>query len=73
MAHGWSSVITITPSEKRDLIRCNICEMRISVVSIAKHAHTAYHELRKVDLEKKLYRVRMTDFYEDDRSVVSIW
>ena len=43
------------------------------MVSIAKHAHAAYHELRKSDLEKELNRVRTTDSYENNMSVVSTW
>ncbi len=43
------------------------------MVSIAKHAHASYHELRKSDLEKELYRVRTTDCYKNNRSVVSMW
>jgi hypothetical protein len=43
------------------------------VVSIAKHAHATYHELRKSDLEKELNMVRTTDCYENNRSVVSMW
>ena len=68
-----SSIATKAPSEHGDLIRCNICEMRINVVSIAKHADAAYHELRKSDLEKELNRVRTTDCYKNNRSVVSMW
>jgi hypothetical protein len=71
--HRWSSIITNALSEQGDLIRCNICEMRINVVSIAKHTHAAYHELRKLDLEKEVNRVRTTDCYENNRSVVSMW
>ncbi len=43
------------------------------MVSIAKHTHAAYHELRKLDLEKEVNRVRTTDCYENNRSVVSMW
>jgi hypothetical protein len=47
--------------------------MRINVVSVAKHTHAASHELRKLDLEKEINRVRTTYCYENDRSVVSMW
>jgi len=73
MTHRRSSIVTKVPSEQGDLFRCNICEMRIKVVSVAKHTHAASHELRKLDLEKELNRVRTTDSYENDRSVVSTW
>lgn len=43
------------------------------MVSVAKHTHTASHELRKLDLEKELNRVRTTDCCENDKSVVSMW
>ena len=43
------------------------------MVSVAKHTHAASHELRKLDLEKELNRVRTIDCYENDRSVVSMW
>ena len=43
------------------------------MVSIAKHADAAYHELRKSDLEKELNRVRTTDCYKNNGSVVSMW
>jgi hypothetical protein len=43
------------------------------MVAVAKHLHTAYHKLRKVDLESKLGTVKMDKSYENNRSVVSMW
>jgi hypothetical protein len=68
--HMWCS---ITTREREDLIRCNICDMKVSVVAVEKHLHTAYHKLRKVDLEKELSRVKTDECYENNRSVVSMW
>jgi hypothetical protein len=71
--HGRYSVTTKGPREQQDLVRCNICEMKVSAVAVVKHLHTAYHELRKVDLEKELSRLKTTECYEKNRSVISMW
>lgn len=47
--------------------------MKVSVVAFVEHLHTAYHKLRKVDLEKELSRVKTDECYENNRSVVSMW
>ena len=71
--HMWCSITTKGPREQEDLIRCNICEMKVGMVALVKHLHTAYHKLRKVDLEKELNRVKTDEYYENNRSVVSLW
>jgi len=47
--------------------------MKVSMVALVKHLHTAYHKLRKVDLEKELNKVKTDEYYENNRSVVSMW
>ena len=71
--HRRCSIITKGPREQQDLVRCNICEMKASTVAVMKHLHTAYHELRKVDLEKELNRLKTTEYYGNNTSVVSMW
>jgi hypothetical protein len=47
--------------------------MKVSMVAVLKNLYTAYHELRKVDLEKELNRLKTTEYYENNTSVVSMW
>lgn len=68
--YSWCS---ITTREREDLIRCNICELKVSMVALVNHLHTAHHKLRKVDMEKELNRVKTDECYENNRSVVSMW
>jgi hypothetical protein len=69
----WCGITTKRTREQEDLIRCNICGMKVSMDALVKHLHTAYHKLRKVDLEKELDRVKTNECYENHGSVVSMW
>jgi hypothetical protein len=53
-------------------LRCNICEVIVSVSQAKGHASTPSHESRRSQLEQELKDIRKAN-YTDDSSVIVVW
>jgi hypothetical protein len=55
-----------------ELLKCNICEVKVSSSQVKQHASTSSHESRRSELEQELKAVKK-ESYNNDSSVVVRW
>jgi hypothetical protein len=58
--------------EEQQMVKCNICGIKLSASQVQQHELTASHELHKSMLEQELNAVRKEN-YENASSVVVAW
>ena len=54
-------------------IRCNICDIMISIIIAKEHASLSAHLSRRYNIEQILETLGANGSYKDDNSVVSQW
>jgi hypothetical protein len=54
-------------------IRCNICDIMVSIVIAKEHASLSAHLSQRYNIEKILKTIGASDAYKHDNSVISQW
>jgi len=55
------------------VVRCNICDQKITTDTVQEHVQTPDHVSRKSELDKKVAIPKKTKFYPENDSSIHIW